>query len=265
MQILSQNTSTARFGIIVPLTAEAYFLFGSSGWRQRRHAVYKQFTVGGIRWVVARSGPGASNARAAAEWLLAGGAAGVASLGTCGGLSAGLRPGDLIVADRIFGCTRGRIRESVEISPPLPFHSFRTTAHRRKGFTIFRGPLATVSTPLHTVAQKRRLFHQTHALAVDMETVGAARAALGAGVFFTALRAVCDPADQNVMLPAADCLNPDGGIHPTALLRAAYHHPAVLINLGQLAGQFAAACSALRKGWRRYLAPAVQHLFRSRS
>ena len=111
----------------------------------------------GLPYLVRCEGPGAANARRAAQALIAEGCDALVSFGVAGGLDPKLRPGD-IVRDRIHDAT------------------------------------APVASP----AEKARLFRDTGAVAVDMESEAIAKVARAAKARFAAVRAIVDPAERGL-------------------------------------------------------------------
>jgi len=120
--------------------------------------------------------------------------------GCCGGLTAGLRPGTLVIADRVLE-DPGPGRSLLEASSPDPSWVSRTLAAGRSlGLTCVSGPTLTVRRALFTPEEKRRGHERSGALAVDMETAAVARAAARAGVPYLTVRVVLDAADESLPL-----------------------------------------------------------------
>ncbi|MHB8255105.1 MAG: phosphorylase family protein [Acidiferrobacter sp.] len=138
------------------------------------------------------SGMGAVHARRMALTLVAQGVRGLVSWGTCGGLAPELAAGTLIVASHVL---------------TLDGSSYPTSALPMTDFVgalaspVRSGALLSVSEPVTSVLEKARLYRQSGALGVDMESAELARTAAECGVDFLALRVVVDPATEP--LPAA--------------------------------------------------------------
>jgi hypothetical protein len=90
-----------------------------------------------------------------------------------------------------------------------------------------------------------QLFHETGAVAVDMESHTAARVAVRHGLPFVALRAIADPASRHVPASAIAGLRPDGRTDVTAVLGSLLRHPGDLPALIHVARDTAMARSAL--------------------
>ncbi len=104
----------------------------------------------------------------------------VISAGFAGATQPGFRLGDLLIASEVLD-----IRSSRRWIP----------ARLKNDGRFSRGRLATVDRPLSAPEEKRRFGALHGAAAVDMETAAVAAAASEAGVPWTALRAVLDPAE----------------------------------------------------------------------
>lgn len=91
-----------------------------------------------------------------------------------------------------------------------------------------------------TVAEKRSVFQQTGAMAVDMESHIAARVALRHGLPFAALRVISDTAEEALPPAALVGMRPDGGMALGAVLASLVRHPVqlpALIRTGLSAGK----------------------------
>lgn len=153
------------------------------------------------------------------------GCAGVISFGVAGGLDPTLAPGAVIVATAV------RSGESSYSTAP-----YWTAALRRALPNAESGLLAGSDTPVLTVAEKTALHDAHGALAVDMESHIAARAAQAHGIPFAALRVVIDPADRAVPPLAFAGMAPDGSTDVRAVmlgLLKAPHQLGGLLRLGR--------------------------------
>ena len=167
------------------------------------------------------------------EAAIGDGARGILSFGIAGGLDAGLRPGDVILATAI---TAGVERWPVDAA-------WRARLAARLPDSR-AGNLAGADMPVLSPAAKQTLA-ATGALAVDMESHIAARLAAAHGLAFAALRIVCDPADRAIPPAAIAGMREDGGTDLGAILRALLSAPGQLPALFRLAGEARAAFAAL--------------------
>ncbi len=169
-------------------------------------------------------GATAPGGRRAVDALLAGGATHLLSFGLAGGLDPALRPGTLLVPERVVVGNRGLRCDSA--------------LRARLGEGV-------ASSLLHSDAlvseagEKQRLFAATGCASVDMESGIVAVAAEAAGLPFAVLRAVCDPAERTLPAAARLPLHPDGRVRVGALANSILHDPwqlPSLVSLGRDAG-----------------------------
>lgn len=145
------------------------------------------------------------------------------SFGIAGALKPGLRAGDIILSTEVIDedrrwlssdSLRGRLAELV----------------REIGAS--EGPVLGARMVLATKADKRRAWHETGALAVDLESVVVARAAAALGIPFLVLRAIADPAGRELppaaLLPLKQNGHPDLGRVLGSLLRRPGQLPTLL-------------------------------------
>jgi adenosylhomocysteine nucleosidase len=200
-----------RIGIVTGLAREAKHWRGSNA-------------------LVRCHGPGPSNARHAAESLIAEGVDVLMSFGVAGALDPKLQPGDIIVATEV-------------ISPD------GTRYPAEAGTSGIAGTLATSAEPVTSAAEKRLLFERTGAIAVDMESAAVADVARAAGARFMAVRAIADPADHSLPRAAIAALRPDGNVNYLALLARPWDWGGLLA----LAADMRRADRALREAARRFV------------
>jgi len=144
------------------------------------------------------SGANASRAERIASDFCAKGASVIISVGVSGGLDPELQPGDLLIGNSVatglgehFDCDQELLQGASGLSQ-LPV-------------VLYGADEIIASTDEKTV-----LFNKYKAVAVDMESHGAARAAKVAGVPFLAIRAIADPADYALPPAAMNAVAPDG-------------------------------------------------------
>jgi len=224
-------------GLVVGLPAEARTLARS---RPARGAIQELDAEN----LLAVSGIGPGRAQRAGEALIARGAAGILSWGIAGGLDPALPAGTLLLPNKVVG-TDGRI------FPTDPGWRKRFLEGLADGPAAVIRPQAEAAAPAADPASKRRLFETTGAVAVDMESAGAARAAAGGGVPFLAVRAVADPAGMALPPAALVALDGAGRLRPLRLLAALARNPRQWRRLGELRRAFRKACAALSAAARR--------------
>ena len=107
------------------------------------------------------------------------------SSGFAGGLDPGLHVGDIVFAENF--------------SDPALIEKLRGVKPAEA--RAFFGALTTQPLAAETVADKSRLFRETGALAVDMETAGIRALCEKSGVRMLSVRAISDPASQRLPVP----------------------------------------------------------------
>jgi nucleoside phosphorylase len=157
-------------------------------------------------------------------------------VGVAGGLDPSLRPGALLLADRLTadGC------EAFDV--PLDFH-------RPAGAVV--GPIHSVDQVVCTPAAKAAMHRATSALAVDMESYAVAQTCRTQGIPCSVWRAVADPAQASLLNILGKALREDGSIHlPTALATIAVrpHHWSQVLRTRRDANAALAALDAALAG-----------------
>jgi nucleoside phosphorylase len=141
------------------------------------------------------------------EALRQGGSA-VISFGLCGALDPNLKVGDLVIGEAV---TDGERR--YDCDAPWTVALGDTLPHARQGLFWADGEMIT------GVEEKMRLLQATGAVAADMESHIAARAAAAHGVPFAIVRAVSDSAMTAIPPAAKAAFAPDGRIDVAAMAK----------------------------------------------
>ena len=216
-----------RLGIVIALDAEARTLAARAG-RFLNHDSYQ----------VMVSGPGPQRAEAAARALLTAGCDALVSFGLAGGLAPHLRPGALVLAERVLSAQG----ETLECANAL-----------RERIATQLGSVELLAAPLygadHAVVgqdDKRALYEQLGAVAVDMESAAIARVAAAHNCPCAVLRCVVDPCDFTLPRAALVGMAEDGGNRPLATALAVLRHPGELTALIRLALWYGGALRTLR-------------------
>jgi len=136
----------------------------------------------------------------------------IVSAGACGALAPALAEGELIVPEAVV--TAGGLRLATAA----------VTALAR------RGTLLTVDAVLESAAAKARLWMETGALAVDMESAIILSWAVARGVPALAVRAVSDTAARGVPADLAAVVAEDGRVRPMRAMTAALARPRAIAD-----------------------------------
>jgi hypothetical protein len=146
------------------------------------------------------------------------GAKGIILAGLAGGLDPQLKAGDVVI-----GSADGR----------WPGLSYR------------RGGICTSDHIITAREEKRQLFEQTGALAVDMETEIVRRAAQQAGLPMATVRAISDPADQDLPSGMERWIDGQGRVRIGVLAGEILRRPGNLPGLVRLGRQSRLAAASL--------------------
>jgi len=140
----------------------------------------------------------------------------VVSAGACGALAPGLAAGDLVVPEIVLDAAGRRWSAS-------PLRHLAAA-----------GTLLTVTEVIETAAQKSRLWLETGARAVDMESAHILAWASERGVRGAVIRGVSDGAERGVPAALAASVADDGRVRPLRALTAALARRAAFGELVEL-------------------------------
>ncbi|GJL93588.1 hypothetical protein [Hyphococcus sp.] len=208
------------------------------------------------------SGANAARAEDLARGFCGQGASAILSVGVSGGLDPALKPGDLIIGETVIA-DDGSIYASDKyllssLTPALSRESGNPSTSTNmdprfrgddRGEAAIRTKIATIfgaDEIIDSALKKSALFTNHGAVAVDMESHGAARAAAHAGAPFLAIRAIADPADRALPPAALGAVAPDGSTLVFKTLGAALRDPKQFPALMKLGADSAAATKTLR-------------------
>lgn len=172
-----------------------------------------------------------ASARLAEELRRMPGLGRVLALGFCGGLDPALKAGDMVAASATVDQATGR---------EYPLDPGRSAESRPAA------RLLTVREPVFRVADKARLFAETGAAAVDMETAALARGLDGA-VPMSAFRFVLDDARTALPPQAAGWIGADGRSRPLRVAADLALRPWLIATVVGLAYREALVKRALRE------------------
>ena len=189
--------------------------------------------------LVAYSGAGPNNAQLAAELLVAKGAARLMSWGCAAALSASLKPGDLILADKLIDAG------NIEMAVNTDWYSY-TKNRLAKFVVVHSGSLAESISIVSSSMDKKQLHSITGAVALDMESIAIAKVARQYNLPFLSIRVIADPVNMSLPLAINYSLNDQGDIMLGKLLLFLFLHPAELPGLIKLGLHFNAAKKTLK-------------------
>ncbi len=201
--------------------------------------VVREGGLKGRRTVVILSGAGRQNAARATEILIEGHRPRrVVSAGLAGGLSPELKRNDILVADRLLSIDGEDM--PIALPPALSATASRPDVHR--------GPLLTVNRMVRLPSDKKSLFQQHSASAVDMETFAVAKVCRRLQVPFSSIRVINDTAEETLPRDVERLLEQKGGAARLgAAVGAAWRRPASLKDMYQLRENALVASDRLAK------------------
>jgi len=165
------------------------------------------------------------------------GCRGIISFGIAGGLDPQLRTGTCIVASSVIGANGVR--------SALPTDERWSEILLQSRPDAVHAPILGIDAAVTEPKDKLRLFRQTGAAAVDMESHIAASIADSHGLPFAVLRVVSDPARQRIPEAALCGMRADGSLDAMAVLRALWHRPGDIASMPSVARNAWVARSAL--------------------
>lgn len=184
---------------------------------------------------VAVGGGGPLGARRMAERLVADGARMLVSFGLAAGLDpaipagTALLPKAVLCRDRLHPCDPDMLSALHGAGEPVDL--------------ILAGDRI-----IATAREKARLWQETRAAALDLESGMVAEVAEAEGVPFAVVRAVCDPAGRDLPRAAVEALNESGGINSRAMALNLLRRPSDIFGLIMLGRDAARARRALIRG-----------------
>ena len=192
--------------------------------------------------LLAYSGAGPGNAQAAAELLVAQGATRLISWGCAAALCASLKPGDLVLADKLVDAEGNR---DADFCISIDWHDY--AKNRLAAFVVVHtGCLAESKSIVSSSEDKKQLQALTGAVALDMESIAIAKIARRHTLPFLAIRVIADPVDMNLPRAVNYALNDCGDMVLGKLLLFLALHPAELPGLIKLGLHFNAAKKTLK-------------------
>jgi len=184
--------------------------------------------------MTACAGGTVEGARKVARALIEQGATRLISFGVCGGLAPDIKSGDLILADHIM-------MEGATLSVDPAWHK-KISQQLPDAKT---GTIVSVKEAVTTPQAKARIFAQSGAVAVDVETYAVMQAAKAHNLPGLIIRAVLDPADQALPQAALGGVNANGETQIWPVIKGLIRRPQDLPDLIRLGRQNKQACKVL--------------------
>lgn len=190
--------------------------------------------------LVAVSGIGAERAHVAGELLVTRGATALLSWGLAAALDDALKPGCVMLPERVIGAAGENYPVSVEWHRCL----YETLSTK---FPVGTEALLESATIIKTADAKRILAQRTQAVATDMESGAQARLARASAMPFAVVRVIVDTASTQIPANVMRALDASGDVNVWSCLARAILRPADGMAMMKLGGQFNAARKALKQ------------------
>lgn len=156
----------------------------------------------------------------------------VIGTGVAGALSRGLRPGDIVIANRVLKARQDSAHPEhvLEVGAEEIRHCERVL--REAGLSFSTGGILTTPRVVPDPGAKRLAKEQSGAIAVDMESAGIAYEAASRGVPFAVVRTVMDSAEDEVF--AAEVADEQGRVRPLAATNYLVRNPGAIVKLPRM-------------------------------
>jgi hopanoid-associated phosphorylase len=217
-------------GVVAALSAEALTL----GYSTRRSDGLLEFDDGTLAAV---SGTGCDAAAAAAHALAAAGATALISWGLAGGLDPALSAGTICLPCAV-------IHRGGAFATDHHWRELVTAAISAR-HTVVSGTVLTSAVAIDGRAGKAAAFHDTGAVAVDMESGAVAEVAAARGLPFIAVRVIVDAAGDTLPATALAAMTSTGSVRLLSLIGGLIRNPRDIAPLIRLALRYRTATRAL--------------------
>jgi nucleoside phosphorylase len=188
--------------------------------------------------LLAVTGIGCEAAGRGARALVDAGVTALTSWGMAGGLDPALSPGTIVLPDEVVD------RDGTAFATTMQWRERLRSAAIAARRPVAIGRLLTSLQPIGSVTDKARAFHETGAVAVDMESVAVAEVAAAHRLPFMAVRVVVDTA-ADALPRAALAASHEGSVRLRSLLGAAALTPGEIRALIKLTWRYRAASRSL--------------------
>jgi len=173
------------------------------------------------------------------------------NIGVSGGLAPEMEPGTVVVGERIL--TNGDSPKSSTYQDIYTANqhivALLESALQKNAIPCRRGSLLCEQQPITRPEDKAAAYLKTGALAVDMESAGAAEAARLAGIPFFSIRVICDPARRKIVRKLFVGVDSRGNNRPARLIKPLLRRPWLIAQLLMMARDFSCALSSIERVW----------------
>lgn len=188
--------------------------------------------------LIAYGGAGMANAREAAQSLLHKGAKQLVSWGCAAGLAKDLKPGDLLLADKV-------VSEQNQFDTDT-FWCNHVRQTLQSVVSVHNGRLFTSKDLISSSLRKYQIQQDRQTIALDMESAAIAEVAKENGMPFLVIRSIADPVTMDLPAAVLAGLNDQGQVELPKLLLHLISHPWEIVGLIRLGLHFHAAQKTLK-------------------
>lgn len=167
----------------------------------------------------------------------------VISTGVAGGLSHGLRPGDLVLADRLIVGHPETHQATETHHTDGATGDWAQAALRAASIEFAAGALLTAARVLHGTELKRAAKNATGAIAVDMESAALAIETAAHGHRFVCVRAIVDSLTEE--FPGAELADEHGHMKPGAVASLMIRNPGAILQIPRMMRNLGSATRAM--------------------
>ena len=189
----------------------------------------------------------------------------VGNIGVCGGIAPDLKPGTIIIVDRITASFEKKANLQRQYVPDENIVEFLSQILTDNGIEYIHGTLLCSEEALITPEEKASAFANTSAIAVDMESAGAAEAARQACLPFFCVKVVCDTAQMEVVKELLDAVDSRGNNRPTRLMLPLLKRPWLGMQIWRMARHFGQAISGMQRFWEAARVPLLHYISEKKS
>ena len=183
------------------------------------------------------------------------------NIGISGGLAPDTEPGMVIVGEQVLADNNelqsSPYRDSYAANQAIV--ALLEASLQKNAIPCRRGSLLCVQQPITRAEDKAAAYLKTGALAVDMESAGAAEAVRWAGIPFFSIRIICDPARREIAGELFVGVDSQGNSRPARLIRPLLRRPWLIAQLVSMARDFSCALTAMEQVWSVVEQPLVDH------
>lgn len=167
----------------------------------------------------------------------------VIGTGVAGALSGGLRPGDIVIADRVVNAREDTAHPAhvFQVGAEVIDHCERVL--RAAGLEFSTGGILSSRRVIPNPQSKRTAKEHSGAIAVDMESGAIALEAAARGIPFAIVRTIIDSLEDEIF--GAEIADEQGRVKPIAAANYLVHNPGAFLKLPAMLRNLALATRSL--------------------